>query len=137
MVNGVGIVNVSVCVIVVLVVSFAEIAQNPGSLWAGFTSYKIFDWRGALVANNMCIFSMSTLTAPTIFCEMKDKLRFGDLSQLVYGSTATLKVAFALIAFFAFQEDTEDAVTLNIGSGTVRNMVSISVVLDKLVTSPS
>jgi len=135
--NGVGILNMSVCVIVVLVVSFAKIAQNPGLLFAGFISYKLFDWRGALVANNICIFTMATLMVPSIFSEMKDKGRFGDLSRLVFASTASLKVAFALIAFFAFQEDTEDVVTLNIDNVTVRNMVSISVVFDKLVTTPS
>jgi len=134
--NGLGLLNALVCVISVLVVSFIKIIKYPELLTAGFTSYKIFDWRGALISYNIYIFSMSTVMVPSIFCEMKDKDRFNQLSRWIYITIVPFKLAFTLIAFFAFQRDTADAVTLNIESVTIRRLVSITIVVDKLLTTP-
>jgi len=135
--NRLGLLNVLFCIVTVLVVSMAKIVRYPGLLWAGFTSYKIFDWRGAFVANNISIFMMACVLVPSIFCEMKDKFKFDELSRLVYITIVICQQAFAFIAFFAFQEDTADAVILNIDSLSVRMVVSITIVVDQLVTTPS
>jgi len=134
--NGLGILNVMICAIAVLIVSVRKIIRHPADLAAGFTSYKFFDWRGAFVAYNIFTFTMATVILPSLFCEMKEKSRFKELSRVVYITVATFKIAFAFVAFFAFQGDTADVVTLNIASVTVRMVVSISIVVDKLLTTP-
>jgi len=134
--NGLGLLNVLVCAIAVIIVSLVKIIRYPGMLAAGFISYKIFEWRGVFVAYNIFTFTMGTILVQSVFCEMKDKFRFDELSRLVYITIVTLKLVFTLTAFFAFQGDCRDAVTLNIENDTVRMVVTISIVADKFLTTP-
>jgi len=134
--NLLGIINVFICAFTICVFSVMKIMYQPEELAAGFVSYKFFDWRGMLVAYNICAFSMGTLLVSTFFCEMKEQHRFNELSRLVYITVGTSKLVFTFIAFFAFQGVTADSVSLNIKSYIGSAVVSISIVVDKLVTTP-
>jgi len=78
--NGLGLLNAVICAIAICVVSLIKIFHNREELTAGFLSYKIFDWRGSLIAYNIYVFSMGSLMVPAVFCEMKEKSRFKELS---------------------------------------------------------
>lgn len=79
---------------------------------------------------------MGSLLVPAVFCEMKEKSRFNELSRWVYITVGASKLAFTLLAFFAFQDRTADAVSLNIEALSTRTVVSVSIVVDKLLTTP-
>jgi len=54
----------------------------------------------------------------------------------VYITVGASKLVFTFLSFYAFQGKTADAVSLNIQVYSVRTLVSVSIVIDKLVTTP-
>jgi len=135
--SAVGILNNVVCVVTILLISVREIFRNPRAILSGLSVYPFFIAEGVFLTLPMYLASMGAMFAvPSVYFEMQDKRRFARLMELVYFVVLVGKLIFTITAFAAFQSNTRDIISLNVESYIGRAIISVSIVIDKLLTLP-
>jgi len=134
--GAIGILNTIIFVTTIMVVSIQCIIEHPQDS-LDVLKYPIFKIEGIFITLPIYQLSMGCVFAISpVYCAMKDQSRFPWLMDLVYFIVTTGKIVFTLTAFIAFQDKTEDVISLNISSYVARTIVSVAIVTDKLITIP-
>jgi len=134
--SSIGVVNTWVCCAVLAIVLVDLIPRYP-SLWSSFTSYTIFEVEGFFLGCNTLLVSFYTSqTLPSIYMEMQEKDRADDMLLRGHLIPLVTKLVLMITVFYAYQDDTEEIAIWNVENFTLRTILAVCIVVDKLVTIP-